>query len=60
MRDPKRIDEFCCRFAELWYQYPNMRFGQLVCCTLGFDPFYIEDDAALQQIEEKVKEWQPH
>lgn len=46
-RDPARIDVFLAEVRDLWQLYPDMRFGQLVVNVLGSDPFYIEDDAAV-------------
>jgi len=55
MRDPERIDVFCQKLAELWHKVPDWRFGQLVCNTLGYDPFYVEDDVAIEKIKEFLK-----
>ena len=55
MRDPKRIQEFCNRLAEIWSeQCPDWRFGQLfinMCRTLEIDPFYVEEDELMDHIE---------
>ena len=48
MRDPNRIYEFCNQLAEVWSKVPDWRFGQLVVNVLGTDPFYIEDDKAME------------
>ena len=50
MRDPKRIKPLLDEFKKLWKENPDMRFGQLVVCILGTDPFYIEDDETLKTI----------
>ena len=55
MRDPERIDVFCQKLAELWHKVPDWRLGQLVCNTLGYDPFYVEDDVAIEKIKEFLK-----
>lgn len=47
MRDPNRIPEFMDELERVWSQVPDWRFGQLVVNVLGIDPFYIEDDKAL-------------
>ncbi len=51
MRDPKRIQEFCNRLAEIWtVECPDWRFGQLVCNVLdGCDIFYLEEDKMLKK-----------
>lgn len=30
MRDPERIEPFLARLGELWKQFPDYRFGQLI------------------------------
>ena len=55
MRDKNRIDLFCQRLALVWKACPDLRFGQLmmnVFDTTDMDPFYIEDDAMINRIEE--------
>lgn len=58
MRDPKRIDEFCRRLANVWKLVPDWRFGQLMSNVLGAmastgkDPFFPEDDVMIAFIEE--------
>lgn len=54
MRDPNRIDVFCKKFAELWKKNPDWRFGQTVVNYFGVDPFYVEDDRALEHIEKMI------
>jgi hypothetical protein len=54
MRDPNRIRPFLNRLAEIWELVPDWRFGQLMCNVLGGverDPFFIEDDEMIEQIE---------
>lgn len=50
MRDPKRIDKFCDDLKEVWHQFPDWRFGQLMMNVLsqhlsdtGRDVFYLEE-----------------
>ena len=50
MRDKNRIHPFLEKLEEIWKENPDLRFGQLIVCTLGEDPFYIEDDKALDVI----------
>ena len=60
MRDPKRIKEILSAFEEVWAQNPDLRFYQLVMniarCSKTFDrnddPFFFEDDAFLECIED--------
>lgn len=59
MRDPKRIDKFCGKLAELWHMVPDWRFGQLMSNVLGEyvgkthrDIFFPEDDEMLAFFEE--------
>lgn len=59
MRDPKRIDEFCKRLAELWHLVPDWRFGQLIANVLSTyrgDIFFPEDDVLLKFIENYFEE----
>lgn len=59
MRNPKRIDEFCTRLAEAWKNVPDWRFFQLISNIQNFalrsDGFYIEDDKAIEEIENYLK-----
>ena len=44
MRDPNRIPIFCYKLAKLWEDYPDWRFGQLICnLTNREDIFYLLD-----------------
>lgn len=50
MRDPNRIDKFCDDLKEVWKQYPDWRFGQLMVNAIGDymasnkrDVFYLEE-----------------
>ena len=53
MRDPNRIPIFCYKLAKLWEDYPDWRFGQLICnLTNREDIFYIEDDELMKKIED--------
>ena len=54
-RPPERIDGFLEEFKKAWKEAPDLRFGQLVVVLLGLDPFYIEDDEALERIKERWK-----
>ena len=58
MRDPNRISDFCNRLAAAWGKLPDWRFFQLIT-NLPFerDPFYMEDDEAIEFIEAAVEKW---
>ena len=55
MRDVNRIPHFMEILQKTWEKYPDWRFTQLICNTLGFltDPyvFYLEDDEALDKLQ---------
>jgi hypothetical protein len=58
MRDPKRIDKFCEILKVYWHMVPDWRFMQLVCnlqAQIGSDGFYLEDDKAMELIEQMLK-----
>lgn len=59
MRDVNRIKPFCDEFAELWAQYPDLRFGQIMKgvdkytqMVYGRDMFYFEEDVLMKIIKE--------
>lgn len=55
-RDISRIRTFCEKFAALWEQHPDLRFGQIISALPSFadsgktDIFYVEDDEMLKII----------
>ena len=58
MRDSKRIDKFCEMLKAYWHMVPDLRFMQLVCnlqASIGSDGFYLEDDKAMELIEQMLK-----
>ena len=62
MRDANRIFPFCNKIAELWLQYPDLRFGQLMVAYSSYldieqqkDVFYVEDDEFIKGFEEYLK-----
>lgn len=63
MRDPKRIRKFCNRLANAWELLPDWRFGQLIMNILGQmagdgrDPFFQEDEATIQYVEEYIEKY---
>ena len=59
MRDPDRIRPFCDEFAELWSNYPDLRFGQIMINIARYmqlerrsDIFFTEDDAMMDILRE--------
>ena len=58
MRDSKRIDKFCEMLKAYCHMVPVWRFMQLVCnlqASIGSDCFYLEDDKAMELIEQMLK-----
>ncbi len=53
MRDPNRIKPFLEEFEKLWNEFPDWRFCQLVVNLFGRDPFYLDDDVALEIIRKE-------
>lgn len=51
-RDENRIEPFLEVLRKVWKESPDLRFGQLVSNALGKNSFYLEDDKALERIEE--------
>ena len=57
MRDPKRIDEFCNKLAQLWHKVPDWRFSQLMENMLGpNDFFYMEDNELIAHFKKYINE----
>ena len=56
MRNPNRIKPFLKELEELWNQYPDFRFGQLLTMIFDksdcLDPFFPEEDKWLKWIKE--------
>ncbi len=57
MRDINRIKPFLQELKELWTQYPDFRFGQLLTMIFDksedyLDPFFPEEDQWLKWIKE--------
>ena len=51
MRNPERIDRYMNLLTQVWKEFPDLRFGQLLANMLGFvqqeaqkDIFFIEDE----------------
>ena len=50
MRDPKRIEKYLKILEQIWEQYPDLRFTQLILNVFGNNPadYYIEDEDSIQ------------
>jgi hypothetical protein len=62
MRDVNRIYDILVKFQDLWEQYPDQRFGQIISNYLVNDKediFYIEDDELSQRLTDQLSliEW---
>lgn len=62
MRDVNRIYNILVKFKDLWEQYPDQRFGQIISNYLVNDKediFYIEDDEISQRLTDQLSliEW---
>lgn len=62
MRDVNRIYDILVKFQDLWEQYPDLRFGQIISNYLvndNEDIFYIEDDELSQRLTDQLSliEW---
>ena len=60
MRDPERIDSFMKIIKNIWKQYPDLRFGQLLLNAFSSDDsnmhlYYLEDDKFLEVIKNAYK-----
>lgn len=62
MRDPERIKLFCDELAELWSNWPDLRFGQImyniskyVQFEHGKDMFYMEEDELMEVIRHQLR-----
>lgn len=62
MRDTNRIKPFCTELAELWSNWPDLRFGQIMYNISKYiemehrkDIFYIEDDELMKIFREQLR-----
>lgn len=56
MRDPKRIEPVLQAVRTYWYEHPDLRLGQILCILAKGDPFYMEDDAVIEQLKNLSQE----
>lgn len=61
MRDIKRIDTFLLKLKEVWVQYPDLRFAQVID-ILKFpdeyknkDPFFFEEEDWVKIFDNTIK-----
>ena len=60
MRNPARIKPNWKKIAALHEKFPDWRMSQFLVNVLrqmNFDPFYLEDDEFIAEIEKIVKKW---
>lgn len=62
MRDINRIYDILVKLYDLWEQYPDQRFGQIISNYLVNDKediFYIEDDELSKRLTDQLSliEW---
>ena len=57
MKDSKRIQLVIDTIRGIWYQYPNMRLGQLISNVIDSktDLFYVEDHVLIEKMKQFVK-----
>ena len=62
MRDTNRIRPFCDELAELWSNWPDLRFGQIMYNISKYleiehrkDVFYMEDDELIKIFREHLR-----
>jgi hypothetical protein len=62
MRDPNRIKPFCTELAELWSNWPDLRFGQIMYNISKYvqfehekDIFYMEEEELMRVIREQLR-----
>ena len=62
MRDEKRIKPFCEELAQLWSNYPDLRFGQIMSNVKAYldeeldrDLFYMEEEELMAIIRTQLR-----
>jgi hypothetical protein len=55
-RPPERIDTVLSELESYWKEHPDLRLGQIISNIsnkngFGDDPFYMEDDTVLNQLQ---------
>ena len=61
MRDPKRIEEVLNVLRNVWYEFPDLRLGQLLINTTPpkyeQEIYYIEDDEMIKNLKAYKKKY---
>lgn len=60
MRDPKRIKPNWAKIAALHKKFPDWRMSQFIVNVLremNYDPFFLEDDEFIKEIEKIIEKW---
>ena len=59
MRDPRRIEKYLKILEQVWEQYPDLRFTQLILNVFGNNPadYYIEDEDSIQLLINAYLKW---
>lgn len=62
MRDPNRIKPFCDELAELWSNWPDLRFGQIMSNIARYvqmehrkDMFFMEEEELMKVLREQLR-----
>lgn len=61
MRDLKRIDRYLNTLREVWYEFLDWRFMQLICnfqSWMGTDSFFLEDEDFQKKLSEYLNRLQ--
>ena len=53
--NPTEMFVFLDLVMEIWKKHPHLRFGQLVVCALGVDPFYVSNEDAAKKFRNFYK-----
>jgi hypothetical protein len=55
-RDPQRIEKVLSAIRDKWYEYPDLRLGQLLInAVYSDDLFYIEEDKLIKKLNKFPK-----
>lgn len=55
MRNPERMEPLLEKLLFAWKKVPDWRLGQFIFNLAGRDPFFIEDDKLLEEIEKMIE-----
>lgn len=51
MRNPKRIKPLLKKIEQIWKEYPDLRFCQLIGNVTPYDNYWVEDDDLEKRLE---------